>query len=216
MLDTLSPGDILLADRYYCSYFLIAILLAMGVNVVFQNHASRKTDFRRGKRLGKRDHLATWHKPACPNWITDATYASIPETLTVREVKRNRQVIVTTLVNPKITTRQEIIYLYSKRWNIEIDLKFIKEVLQMDILCCKTPSMIRKEIAVHLLAYNFIRAIIAQAASLYEINPRTVSFKGAIQSFHAFIDKILFLPSLTSELIEALLQGVASHRIGKR
>lgn len=58
MLDTLSPGDILLADRYYCSYFLIAILLAMGVNVVFQNHASRKTDFRRGKRLGKRDHLA--------------------------------------------------------------------------------------------------------------------------------------------------------------
>jgi hypothetical protein len=216
ILDTLSPGDILLADRYYCSYFLIAILLAMGVDVVFQNQEKSKTDFRRGKRLGKRDHLAIWHKPTCPEWMFELTYASIPETLTMREVKRNSQVIVTTLLNPIESTRQEIIDLYSKRWNIEIDLKFIKEVLQMDILCCKTPEMVRKEIAVHLLAYNFIRTIIAQAACLYEINPRTVSFKGAIQSFHAFIEKIFFLPERSSELIDALLQGVASHRIGKR
>ncbi|MDM8560346.1 IS4 family transposase [Candidatus Parabeggiatoa sp. HSG14] len=216
ILDTLSPGDILLADRYYCSYFLIAILLAKGVDVVFQNHASRKTDFRRGKRLGKRDHLATWHKPDCPDWMDKIIYASIPETLTIREVKRNSQVIVTTLNDPSRITRQEIIDLYSKRWNIEIDLKFIKEVLQMDILCCKTPSMVRKEIAVHLLAYNLIRTIIAQAACLYDINPRMISFKGAIQSFHAFIDKIFLLKRHSSELIDALLQGVASHRIGRR
>lgn len=209
-------GDILLADRYYCSYFLIAILLAMGVDVVFQNHASRKTDFLCYKRLGKRDHLITKHKPVCPDWITDTTYASIPETLTMREVKRNRQVIVTSLLNPIESTRQEIIDLYSKRWNIEIDLKFIKEVLQMDILCCKTPEMIRKEIAIHLRGFNLIRTIMAQSAFLYEINPRTISFKGAIQSLHAFEDKLLLLPTLSSELIDAFLQGIASHRIGKR
>lgn len=216
MLDTLSPGDVLLADRYYCSYFLIAILQTRNVEVVFQNHASRKSDFRRGQRLGKRDHLVTWYKPQRPDWMDEETYQAMPDRISVREVKHNGMVIVTTFLEPKIVTRQEIVEIYSKRWNVEVDLKFIKEVLKMDILRCKTPLSIRKEIGVHLLAYNLIRTVMAQAAYLYGGSPRTISFKGTLQSLNAFQDKILLLPSLLSELYEALLQGIASHRIGNR
>lgn len=216
MLDTLLPGDVLLADRYYCSYFLIAQLQAMGVDVVFQNHASRQSDFRRGKRLGKHDHLVTWNKPQRPAWMDKETYQAMPNTLTVREVKNKKMVIVTTFLEPKTVTKKEIIALYSKRWNVEIDLKFIKEILHMDILRCQTPQMVRKEIGVHLLAYNLIRTVMAQAACLYNISPREISFKGAIQSLNAFQDKIILLPERSTELYEALLQGIASHRIGNR
>jgi len=216
ILGTILPGDVVLADRYYCSYFLIAQLQAMGVDVVFQNHASRQSDFRRGKRLGKRDHLVTWNKPQCPAWMDKKTYQAIPKTLTVREIKNKKMVIVTTFLEPKTVSRKEIIDLYSKRWNVEIDLKFIKEVLQMDILRCQTPQMVRKEIGVHLLAYNLIRTVMAQAACLYKLSPREISFKGTIQSLNAFRDKILLLAERTIELYEALLQGIASHRIGNR
>jgi hypothetical protein len=71
-------------------------------------------------------------------------------------------------------------------------------------------------LGVHLLAYNLIRTVMAQAASLYNLSPREISFKGAIQSLNAFQDKILLLPERTTELYEALLQGIASHRIGNR
>lgn len=216
MLDTLSAGDVLLADRYYCSYFLIAILQTMNVDVVFQNHASRKSDDQRGQRLGKRDHMVIWSKPQRPDWMDEKTYQAIPERISMREVKHNQIVIVTTLLEHEFVTRREIIELYSKRWNIEVDLKFIKEVLQMDILRCKTPLLVHKEIGVHLLAYNLIRTVMAQAAHIYGGLPRTISFKGTLQSLNAFQDKILLLPSRLPELYEALLQGIVSHRIGNR
>jgi len=142
----------------------------MGVDVVFQNHASRQSEDQRGKRLGKHDHLVTWNKPQRPAWMDKKTYQAMPSALTVREIKNQKMVIITTFLEPKTVTRKEIINLYSKRWNIEIDLKFIKEILQMDILRCQTPQMVRKEIAVHLLAYNLIRTVMAQAACLYNIS----------------------------------------------
>lgn len=217
MLDTLSAGNVLLADRNYCSYFMIAILQTINVDVVIQNHVSRKSDFRRGKRLGKLDHIVMWNKPKCPAWMDEKTYQAMPNTISMREVKRNTMNIVTTILDPKCVTRKEIFELYLKRWNIEVDLKFIKNILQMDILRCKTPVSVRKEIGVHLLAYNLIRTVMAQAAYIYGGLPRSISFKGTLQSLNAFQDKISLLPSLRLlALYEALLQGIACHRIGSR
>jgi len=63
---SLVKGDIVLADRYHCSYFTVAVLYLMGVDVLTRQHARRVTDFRRGQRLGKRDHLVVWERPARP------------------------------------------------------------------------------------------------------------------------------------------------------
>lgn len=124
----------------------------MGVDAVFQQHASRKSDFRRGQRLGIKDHLITWTKPARPDWMDETTYLAMPETLTVREIKSGGKVIVTTIVDPNEATRKEIAKLYTQRWLVEVDLRSIKETLQMDVLRCKTPAMVRKEISVHFIA----------------------------------------------------------------
>lgn len=217
ILSCFFPGDILLADRYYCSYFLIALLQSMGVEAVFQQHASRKSDFRRGQRLGIKDHLVTWTKPARPDWMDEATYLAMPETLTVREIKAGGKVIVTTLVDPKQATRKELAKLYTQRWLVEVDLRSIKETLQMDVLRCKTPSMVRKEITVHFMAYNLIRSVMAQAAFRAGISPRTISFKGTLQTLNAFRYKIgLVDEEMLPSVFEAIIKAITGHRVGQR
>ena len=217
ILSCFSPGDILLADRYYCSYFLIAMLQSMGVDAVFQQHASRKSDFRHGKRLGIKDHLIAWTKPARPDWMDEATYLAMPETLTVREIKAGGKVIVTTIVDPMQAPRKEIAELYTQRWLIEVDLRSIKESLQMGVLRCKTPAMVRKEITVHFIAYNLVRGVMAQAAFRADISPRSISFKGTIQTLNGFRSKIeLVSEEMLPSLFEALINAVAGHRVGHR
>ncbi|MCP5015827.1 MAG: transposase, partial [Ketobacter sp.] len=192
-------------------------LQSMGVDAVFQQHASRKSDFRRGQRLGIKDHLITWTKPARPDWMDETTYLAMPETLTVREIKSGGKVIVTTIVDPKEATRKEIAKLYTQRWLVEVDLRSIKETLQMDVLRCKTPVMVRKEISVHFIAYNLIRSVMAQAAFRAGISPRSISFKGTIQTLNEFRSKIeLVNEEMLPSVFEALIHAVAGHRVGHR
>lgn len=129
LLDGLRPGEVLLADRYSCSYWMVALAVARGVQVVFRQHQLRHTDFRRGRRLGRDDHVVTWTKPQRPRWMDRETYASLPATLTVREVRgrittpgcRVRDlVVVTTLVDDEIYTSEDILDLYHLRWHVEI------------------------------------------------------------------------------------------------
>ena len=217
ILDGFSSGEIMLGDRYYCTYFLIAKLQSMGVDAVFQQHASRNSDFRRSQRLGIKDHLTTWTKPSRPDWMDETTYRAMPQTLTVREIKSKGKVIVTTILDPKQASRQEIAEFYTQRGLVEVNLRSIKETLQMGVLRCKTPTMVRKELSVHFMAYNLTRAVMAQAAFRNGISPRTLSFKGAIQTLNAFQAKIAFVgDDQLSAFFEALLDGVAGHRVGNR
>ena len=144
-------------------------------------------------------------------------YCQIPDTLTIREIKINKKIITTTLLDPKEVTRKELGELYTKRWFIEVDFRFIKTVLQMDVLRCKTPDMVCKEIWVHLLAYNLIRTVMAQAAHRYDVSPQTLSFKGTLQHLDAFKETFLHtdekhLPIMYGYLLEA----IASHHVGNR
>jgi hypothetical protein len=186
LLDELEAGDVLLADCYYCSYWVLAILKARGIDLLTPQHASRLYDFRRGKRLGKGDHIVQWKRPPRPDWMDAQTYATMPEELSVREVRVRGRVLVTTLLDPAVVDPTELDRLYQQRWHIELDLRSIKITIGMDILRCKTPEMIRKEVAVHLLAYTLVRAVMAQAANLGGVLARALSFKSALQLLNAY------------------------------
>lgn len=179
--EVFNPGDVMLADSFYCNYFLIATLQAAGIDAVFEQHGGRITDFRRGRALGVRDHCVRWPKPARPPWMTREQYVSFPNELTVRELKTAGRILVTTLLDHRRVRKQQLSDLYCRRWNVELDLRNIKVTLGVDVLRCRTPQMVVKELWVHLLAYNLIRLLMAQAAATNEVEPRQLSFKHTVQ-----------------------------------
>jgi Transposase DDE domain len=193
--DELEPGDVVLGDRYYGSYFDIVLLKRRGVDSVFRLHQCRRCDFRRGRRLGQEDQIVTWERPARPDWMDVVTHEQIPETLEVRIVRihveqrgfRTRVLeIVTTLLDAEIYTKKNIGILYRKRWHVELDLRSLKVVLGIDMLASKTPEMVRKEIWMSLLVYNVIRAVMVKASLAHRRDPRRLSFKGALQTVQEF------------------------------
>jgi len=189
ILDTLKTGDILLGDAFYATYFLMCALQAKGVDGVFEQQGSRRrsTDFRCGQRLGQRDHLIELHKPKIkPTWMSQAEYDKAPDTLKVRELRTGGKILMTTLLCSKHTSKAVLKALYRDRWQVELDLRNIKTTLGMEVLSCRTPAMAEKEIWVYLLAYNLIRLLMAQAASLADINPRQLSFKHTLQLWIAW------------------------------
>lgn len=227
LLDSLEKGDVLLADRYYASFWMIAQLLARGVDSLFRQHQLRKIDFRTGQRLGYDDHLIVLEKPAAPpEWMDQATYEQMPEQLTVREVRvRVRQkgfrvrklVLVTTLLDAQLYSREEIAEAFRQRWHAELDLRAIKQTMNMSVLRCKSPEMVRKEIWMHVLAYNLIRTVMAQAAEEAGLQPREVSFAGAVQTINAFVPVLaLAQPGDRPRLMQMMLRTIAAHRVGDR
>lgn len=215
LLHTLSAGEVLLADALYCNYFLIATLQAAGVEVLFEQHGARITDFRRGEALGKRDHRVQWPKPKSrPAWMSPEQYRAFPETLTVRELRVGGRVLVTTLLEPREAPKGDLAKLYERRWNIELDLRCIKTTLRMETLSCKSPSMIQKELWVYLLAYNLIRLLMAQAAHNAGIQPRQVSFKHTVQMWTAWISQTSAALVITQQA--QLFRLIAQLRVGNR
>ena len=213
----LQRGDIVIADRYYAGYFLIAMLVQLGVDVVIRQHQRRHTDFRRGQRLGAKDHLVSWLRLQRPSWMDADTYASMPEMLRMREVSVGGWTLVTTLVDAKEVSKRDVFELYRARWQIELDLRSIKTSMCMDVLRCKSPQMVKKEIAVHLLAYNLVRAVMAQAAHLGRVLPRQLSFKGALQMLNAFEENLRHCPLGRLALRHAhLLAGIAQMKLPHR
>lgn len=211
ILDSLSPTDVLVADRYFGTYFLIAELLNRGVDCLFKLHSSRKASQR------TKDHLIIWTKPQRPRWMDKTTYQSIPDQLTLRQTKINGKIFISSFLNFKKVTRADLKELYTLRWLIELDLYSIKTVLKMDILRCRTPQMIQKEIGVHLLAYNLIRSIIAQTAFRYRRLPRSISFKITVQLLTAFQPVILLIPRNRRALLyDSLLESIVIQRVGHR
>ena len=210
------PGDVMLADALYCHYFLIARMIDSGVDVVMAQHGSRNTDFRRGKSLGKRDHIIKWTKPAhCPPWMKREEYQAFPNELTMRESRRNQRVLVTTMLDPNKLDQDELSQLYGKRWNVELDLRNIKTTMGMDVLHCQTPEMNEKELWVHLLAYNVIRLLMAQAACHAGIDPRSLSFKHTVQLWSEWIARGLTATLDQNILFTLIAQPRVANRPGR-
>ncbi len=216
MLDTLNSGDILLGDAYYASYFLLCELQRRNVNAVFEQQGARKrsTDFRRGQRLGQHDPLIVLCKPKIkPDWMSQEHYESAPETLTVRELKTGNKILVTTLLCPKQMPKAALKEFYRNRWHVELDLRNIKTTLGMEVLSCKTPEMVVKEIWVYLLADNLIRLIMAQSALLADKLPRELSFKHTLQLWVAWNQRGM---GYEDDVLSELFALIAQQRVGNR
>ena len=172
---TLKAGTVALAQAYG-TYVDLVLVLSMQADAVFRRHHKRHSDFRRGQRLGKGDHIVTWSKPQRrPNHMSADEFRALPDTVQVREVRfwvekpgfRTQEItVVTTLLDPKQFPKQAIAELYFLRWQVEVDLKHVKTTLGMEKLLGQTPTMVRKEIWVHCLAYNLLRTLMWKLRSL--------------------------------------------------
>ena len=216
LLEGFCPGDVMLADALYCNYFLIATLMGAGVDVLFEQNGSRITDFRRGQSLGTRDHIVHWPKPAArPQWMTPEQYADFPDKITVREVKVAHQVLVTTLLDHRKVSKDDLSALYARRWNVELDLRNLKTTTGMDVLSCQTPQMNEKQLWVHLLAYNVIRLLMAQAACKAGIDPRELSFKHTVQLWTEWVSRGLSAAKDGGRLFTLIAQCRVGNRPGR-
>ena len=226
MLARLESGDIVLADCYYCSYFMIALLMELKVDFVVRLHQRRTADFGRGKHRGKRDHVVRWTRPPKPQWMDDETYARMPESIEVREVevrvdkpgfRPDSIVVVTTLVDADVYPADDIRDLFRKRWLVEQDIRALKCNLGIDVLRCQTPEMVRKEIWAAVLAYNLIRQTMLQAALRANLSPRDVSFTHALQTVASSWQLMPVLnPAAQAAQIAAALKGLSQQLVGRR
>lgn len=226
LLDRFAPGDMLLADRFYCSYFMLALLASRGIDCVTRLHQRRPVDFRRGQRLGRGDHIITWPKPARPSWMDAETYEQLPDSLSVREIQVHVNqpgfrvkslVVLTTLKDAKTYTPSDIAELYYQRWLVELDIRAIKQTLNLDILRCKTPHMIHNELWTGLLAYNLIRRTLLQSARASGRAPRQLSFAAGMQCVAAsWIAVVIGEPRVREQLIDAALTLIAEQVVGNR
>ena len=226
LLERFRPGDILLGDRYFCSYFMIAQLMELGVDFVTRVHQRRAVDFRRGRRLGRDDHVITWSRPQRPAWMDQQTYDRMPMSIEVREVhvhvsepgfRTESFVVVSTLTDAATYPKSDIAQLYHHRWLAELDIRAIKITMGMDVLRCKTPEMVRKEMWTCLLAYNLIRQTMLQSAQKAGVSPRVLSFTAAVQSIAAsWLVIVVSDDALATLLIDAASVCLATHVVGNR
>lgn len=149
--------------------------------------------------------------------MTQSEYDSYPVETKVREFKVNGNVYVTTFLNPKKYHKKELAKIYERRWDVEINLKSIKAIMNMDFLSCKTPEMVRKEIGIHFLAYNFIRIMMAEACEEHHALPWKISFKGSVQLINSFMPYFLNSKERKNEMMYTeLLKLIVKNKIGNR
>jgi hypothetical protein len=223
MYGTLAPGDVVLADALFDDYFIACELRQRGIELVARAQYQRVGT--RAVQSGPDGDVIIWQRPNKPRGMKGEQYRTYPRSLVMRQVSvdardKNNRVeqfrVVTTILDASIGGKQ-IGDLYERRWEGEVNIRSIKSTMKMDVLRCKTPGMVRKEIWAHLLAYNLLRTVMAVAASESGTEPRKVSFKGAKQVVTAFAPKIEAAPPEgRAALIDALLTAVAYHRVGDR
>ena len=226
LVGRLQPNSVVLGDRYFCNYWTLALLLERDVYGVFRLHQRRPKDFRAGRRLGDDDRVVVWKRPPRPEWMTPAEYEALADELAIRQLRvrvqqrgfRVREVIVaSTLLDPQEAPAAHLARLFRARWHAELHLRSLKITLGMDVLRCKTPEMVRKELWMHLLVYNLVRELMGQAAQRVGLEPHEISFKGALQTLNRFQE----LLALTQRerwqvLFDELLRAVAMHRVADR
>ena len=228
LIEGFQRDDLVVADRGFCCYVLLALLWRRGVSSLFRLHQSRVADWRKGKRLGKQDRLFTWSRPRLrPPWLPQCLWKTIPEQLTVRVIRfpLHRQgyrteavTLVTTLLDPENYPAQDIAQLYLRRWKIELWFRDIKTSLGMEVLRCQTPQMVHKELEMFLIAYNFIRCLMVQAGAINHVTLDRLSFKGSVDAVRQFSLAIAQARSKNKQnhLIRELLEVIARDEVPNR
>ena len=223
MYASLKPGDVILADALFDNYFLASELRDRGIDLVARVKHPRAGESDGRMQIG--GSILVWQRPGKPRGMKGEKHRSYPETLLMREVavdardKNNRVEqfkVITTILDQSVDGKQ-LGDLYERRWSGEVDIRSIKSTMQMDILRCKTPEMVEKEIWTHLLAYNLLRTIMEVAAKEIGLEPRQVSFNGTKHFLTAFSPMIVSARTKDrTALIDAMLTSVAYNRVGER
>jgi putative transposase len=229
LFDALSRGDVVLGDRYYGGWFMLALLQGLGVDFVSRLHQLRTADFERGRRLGKGDHVVWWPKPERPEWMDQETYDRLPRQLEAREVRVNVDVpgfrteslvVVTSLLDSKNYSRDDLANLYRRRWVVELHIRDIKTAMKLEVLRCKTPAMVRQELWTGLLAYNLIRQSILQSAHEAERQPDELSFTATMQMLaNSWLLAAVVVDGtgeVAAPLVKLRVIHGGSHRVGNR
>lgn len=227
--DVFEPQDVALGDCGFCSYADFYFLGRRGVDCVMRNHQRRKVGLRQVKQLGKGDRLIHWLKmKPCPKWLDKEQWQAVPNTLLVREITvtidipgfRSKTIIIaTTLLDAKRFPKGALAELYRRRWMAELYLRDIKIALGMDVLRCKTPDMVEKELWMHVIAYNLIRALMGQAAKAHGQSPQSLSFKGTIATVRQWTPLMAAAglnPAQRETMTKALLHHIARDRVPPR
>jgi hypothetical protein len=224
----LKAGMIFLADRGFCDFVTLAALAARQVDAVVRLSNSRNYDFRKGKRLGRGDRLVNWSKPPVkPVTVAKKLWRQLPEQISLRLIRwpvaiagfRTRELIlVTTLLDPVAYPASELAELYLRRWRVELFLRDIKTTLQLDVLSCKSPRMLHRELLMHLIAYNFIRCLMVESANIHGLDLERISFKGSVDTLRHFSLVIARArnPRQRLRLISELLSALASDPLPDR
>ena len=228
LLDHFKPRDLAVADRGFSSYVLMALLLLRGVGSLFRLHQARAADFRKGKRLGKNDRLFTWAKPQQkPSYLPKSLWNLIPHELSVRVLRFQLRVpgfraqsviLVTTLIDAQAYPALELARLYARRWRIELWFRDIKTSMGMEVLRCKRPKMVHKELEMFWIAYNLIRALMVEAAAIHDVPLDRISFKGTVDASRQYSIAIAQGRSKKrqQELVSELLKIIASDQVPDR
>jgi hypothetical protein len=205
---TFLPGDIVLGDRVFGTYPVLASLPQQQVDVVARLNQCRKLDLRQAKKLGPRDWLVTLHKSyICSPYMTAQEWEKLPEQITVRIIHykisikgfRTRKVwLVTTLLDPGRYSADALADIYFRRWEMEISFRDLKTTMGMEMLRCRSPNMIRKEILVFIIAHNLLRALITEASRKHDISRQRISFKGTIDIVRSFLPAMMQATSISN------------------
>jgi Transposase DDE domain len=211
ILPLLMAGDILVADRGFCSFAHLALLLKKGAHAVFRLHQKQIADFTPGRAhaqprkaapkgmprsrwvsaCGLMDQVVEYFKPAqCPKWMSEDEYRVLPESIMVRELRyritapgfRTREVtLVTTLLDPVAYPADALAELYGTRWRVEENLKSLKHTMKMDVLKCKKVDGVLKELTMYAIAYNLVRVAMCEAGDRQGVMADRISFVDALR-----------------------------------
>lgn len=229
MLHLFDQSDVVLGDRGFCSYANLALLVERGAHAVMRAHQMRQLDYRQGKGLGSDDRIVTWIRPTAPGmgWSRD-DWNALPKQLRLRIVRIKVEIqgfrvhqydLVTTLTDADIYTKDELAELYFRRWAVELFFHQIKTTMGMEKLRCRTPEMDRKELRMHLIAYNLIRGLMQEAATQESTRLKRVSFKGAVDTVRHFsnaLDATKGQPRNQQRIIEEMLTIIGRAIVPER
>jgi hypothetical protein len=230
--DWLNAGDVLLADRGFCNWGLLAQCMRRNVHAVMRVKGVRRSDFRQGKRLSRDERLVEWPKPwQRAQTISAELWDLLPEMLTLRLVRctltipgfRTRRVtLVTTLLDSVQYPPEALAQLYYRRWAMELTLRNIKTTLQMEHLSCKNPENLEREIRMHFLVHNLVRRLMLEAARKHRVPLERVSFAGSLATARRYSEALLQARTqrqrqqLTKELLAVLAADLVPERPGRR
>jgi len=215
LLDWLQAAEVLVADRAYCSWQFLALLLRRKVDFVIRLNQSRTVRSRR----------EVWKKPQCSRWQDPLAWKQLPQELSVRLVRFQvhvrgfrtmTMIVVTSLLDEKTFPDSALIELYARRWQVELHFRQIKTNLSLDVLRCLTPEMIERELWMHAIAYNLVRALILETALTHDVPIERLSFKGALDALQAWADHALRSRRHRRMARRSLLARLASDQVPLR